>query len=140
MRLNVLLFISKPYLIKLATGIDANSLTNLHMQSNVALYSLSVTEFLLISRLFLLFSLLISSFSHNTPYSFFTALAHIILFFIKMFLILILIPLVFTFIFLVILLTLSILWFKYGFIFFGIFIGLIGTILINYIFINLLIP
>ncbi len=74
----------------------------------------------------------------HTPYSFFTALAHIILFFIKMFLILILIPLVFTFIFLIILLTLSILWFKYGFIFFGIFIGLIGAILINYIFINLI--
>lgn len=74
----------------------------------------------------------------HTTYSFFTGLAKIIMFILKLFVILIFIPSIITFILLVACGTISIIWFKYGLIFVGIFIAILGILSINYDFIELM--
>lgn len=74
----------------------------------------------------------------HTTYSFFTVFAKIMMFILKSFVILMLIPFLITFIILSILGTISIIWFKYGLIFAGIFILVLGSLIVNYIFIELM--
>lgn len=74
----------------------------------------------------------------HTTYSFFTGLAKIIMFILKLFVILFFIPSIITFILLIACGTISIIWFKYGLIFVGIFIAILGSIIINYDFIELM--
>lgn len=74
----------------------------------------------------------------HTTYSFFTGLAKIIMFILKLFVILIFIPAIITFICFVACGTISLLWFKYGLIFVGIFIAILGALIINYDFLEAL--
>ncbi len=74
----------------------------------------------------------------HTTYSFFTGLAKIIMFILKLFSIIILLPAIITFICLIACGTISLIWFKYGFIFTGIFIAIIGLIAIDYDFLEVL--
>lgn len=74
----------------------------------------------------------------HTTYSFFTGLAKIIMFILKLFVILIFIPAIITFICLIACGTISLIWFKYGLIFVGLFIAILGVLIINYDFIELM--
>ena len=73
----------------------------------------------------------------HTTYSFFTVFAKLMIFILKFFLIIMLIPSVIIFIIFSILGTIFIIWFKYGLIFVGLFILILGALLVNYIFIEL---
>ena len=74
----------------------------------------------------------------HTTYSFFTGLAKIIMYILKLFSIILLVPAIITFICLMTCETISLLWFKYGFIFVGIFIAILGLIAIDYDFLEAL--
>lgn len=74
----------------------------------------------------------------HTTYSFFTGLAKIIMFILKLFVILIFIPTIITFICFIACGTVSLIWFKYGLIFVGIFVTILGSLAINYDFIELM--
>lgn len=74
----------------------------------------------------------------HTTYSFFSGLARIIMFLLKLFVILILIPAIIVFILLVVCGTVSLVWFKYGLIFVGVFIAVLGALSINYVCIELM--
>lgn len=75
---------------------------------------------------------------HST-YSFFNGLSKIISFIIKLFLAFLLIPFASMFVLLIFIGTISIIWTKYQILFFGIFIGIIGLILVTYDFIELIV-
>jgi len=73
---------------------------------------------------------------HST-YSFFSGIGKILLFLLKIFIVILLIPFIISFILLCFGSTISLIWFKYGIIFIGLFIACIGLLLINYDFLEI---